>query len=100
MRLIEPDKWKYFHYKSLNNFILQLDNEMLSEDKDQLYQKLINFFDAIGEDVSELDGQVGIELFEKYINPIGKELKKYGFKSITPIKYLFLYSVMIDSFFF
>nr|WP_294988334.1 hypothetical protein [uncultured Sediminibacterium sp.] len=100
MRLIQPDKWKYFHYRSLNNFILQLDNEMLSNDRDYLNQKLIDFFDVIGENVSELDGQVGIEIFEKYINPIGKKLKKYGFKSITPIKYLFLYSVMIDSLFF
>lgn len=97
INIIEPNKRKYIHYKSLGNFILALNEKMPEGDRLELYKKLTEYFDIIGEDFSEFDGQIGLELFEKHIVPIGKMLEGYGFKRITPIKYLFLYSVMIDS---
>lgn len=100
LKEIPSNKHKYIHSQSLYNFINQLSEET-SKDDLQLTQALINeYISIIKDSPTSVDSQMGLELFQSYINPIGEGLKKYGFKRVTPMKYLFLYSVMMDSLIF
>jgi hypothetical protein len=100
LNLIPKDKQQYIHYKSVYNFIFHANKSMSEWDSFDTENKIKEYLSIIEEDISNVDSYMGLELFKSYIYPMGEHLKKYGFKSITPVKYLFLYSVMIDSLLF
>ena len=97
IKLIPLDKRKYIHYHSLGNFIVQLKRNEGTLDLSDVEKTLEEYIEIVEQNKEEIDSAMGLELFQVFINPIGQRLKKYGFVRITPMKYLFLYSIMFDS---
>lgn len=96
---IPEDKRMYIHYQSVYGFIVHA-NTMSEWDCFETENKIKEYLEIVEEDISNIDSYMGLELFKLYIYPMGEKLKKYGFSRVVPMKYLFLYSVLIDSLIF
>jgi hypothetical protein len=97
MSLVAKEKRKYIHSQSLHNFIIQLSKSKSNEDFSEIKKGLNEYMEVVKENVEDIDSKIGLNFFQMYVNPIGESLIKYGFTRITPLRFLFLYSVMIDS---
>ena len=96
---IPLNKQKYIHKESVGNFMSHL--QIMSEwDAFSAEKKILEYLRVVEDNIEDIDSYSGMHFFEKYIHPLGVSLEKYGFKRIMPMKYLFLYSVIIDSILF
>ena len=86
---------RYIHSKSLENFIIHLNEFTISEEKELIRKLISEYLETIVK--SDIDSATGIEFYDKYISPLGGKYKKIGFISIVPIRYLFVFSIMVDS---
>jgi hypothetical protein len=86
---------RYIHSKSLENFIIHLNDFTISEEKELIHKLISEYIEVIVK--SEINSVTGIEFYDKYISPLGGKYKVIGFISIVPIRYLFVFSIMVDS---
>ncbi len=100
MHLVDNDKKRYVHYKSLQNFITQLGKDMPENEFEEIESRVRSYLEIVKEEASNVDSQMGLDFFQVYVNPIGEKLRQYGFSRITPIRYLVLFAVMIDTLIF
>jgi hypothetical protein len=94
---LDDKKKRYIHFKSLNNFIIHIDEFKIHKDEQYCEQKINEYLEIIANRETVIDSATGVYFFEMFISPLGNKFKELGFKSIVPIKYLFLFSLMIDS---
>jgi cbb3-type cytochrome oxidase subunit 3 len=100
IQFIDNDKKRYIHYKSLHNFITQLNMGIPKNEVEEIELEVRSYLKIVKEEALNIDSQMGLEFFQVYVNPIGEKLKHYGFSRVTPFRYLILFAVMIDSLIF
>jgi hypothetical protein len=64
-------KLKYYHYRSVNNFIFHLNNIKNETDKEKIYLLINEYLDIIKNEPNP-DRNVAINFFENYVRPVGK----------------------------
>jgi hypothetical protein len=59
-------------------------------------QSLTDYLSIVESTDTEIDNSIGLNLFEKYISVIGAEYKKIGFIEVTPNKFIYFNSLIVD----
>jgi hypothetical protein len=95
--ILDKKQQKYIHSKSVNNFISHLERFPDIADQKNAEMKINEYLEFITTSQTDIDDALGIELFDKYVSPLGTLYKTIGFMSIVPLKYLLIFSLMIDS---
>ncbi|CAN5446312.1 hypothetical protein BH10BAC2_BH10BAC2_48850 [soil metagenome] len=88
---------KYIHYRSVWNFINELDNIQPESEKQHCQRELLKYLNVVEENIDELiDSSVTIALFNDYLYPLGIIYKKIEFLRITPLRISFTLSIIAD----
>ena len=96
IEILDKRQRKYSHYKSLRNFILNL-NELESIGyKSNIEIKINDYLEFIEQNANEIDRNCTTHLFADYIVPIGEVYKKIGFKEIALLEYSISFTIPID----
>ena len=88
---------KYIHYRSVWNFINQLDDIQTESEKQHCQRELLKYLNIVEENIDDLiDSSVTIALFNDYLYPLGNIYKKIGFIRIMPLRIAFALSIIVD----
>lgn len=94
---LNQKQMKYIHYRSVWNFINELDNIQPESEKQHCQRELLKYLNVVEENIDELiDSSVTIALFNDYLYPLGIIYKKIEFLRITPLRISFTLSIIAD----
>ena len=86
---IQKSKWRYYHKKSVENFIFYLSKVKGKSEKDELAQIITNYLDEIDNEVEEVDMELSMYLYNQYLNKLASKFQwRLGFVPIFPVKSL------------
>lgn len=94
--LLDDDKKKFVHFKSVGNFILNLGNLTSKEEIMKCETILHAYLDLIDAHSDSIDKKMGGELYIEYVYPLGEMYKKIGFIEILPLRNTLLFTLIFD----
>lgn len=85
---IPKQQWRFFHKKSLENFVYYLPKIKGRTEKEEIIQAINNYLSVIDTDFQEqIDMSLGKELFETYLYPVARNYEwRQGFIPISSIR--------------
>lgn len=85
---IPIQQWRFFHIKSLENFVYYLPKIKSRTEKEEIIQAINNYLSVIDNGFEEqIDMSLGKELFEMYLYPVARKYEwRQGFIPISPIR--------------
>jgi hypothetical protein len=87
------NKKKYFHFKTLNNFIYHINEIKNPTDLDWIYHSLIDHINAVMEFSNDIDVTIGYRLYEEYIIKIAGYYSKnlrFSMYAGSPLTFLYM----------
>lgn len=98
---IPKNMWKYFHKKSIDNFIYYLPQINSKEERAEIEEIIISYLDAINIEYDEIDMELSQVLFSTYVMKlIHKYDLKYSFVPVFGMNVVFVFvSVLIIIFY-
>jgi hypothetical protein len=90
--LIPKSEWRYYHHKSLRNFLFHLSKIKGHSEKEEVIQALNNYFTLVSEVSNEpIDLKSSLELFRTHLYPVAVRFEiRVGFAPAPPIKALII----------